>query len=214
MASAYLFAAGPAIGISKAARGIALADDMLGIRTTIIPVVIFAAAALSMIVIMIKKGNSRLTRNSVILGMLLGLAFFVSEQTGRHFGVAISTPIMSWIYAITKPLETCGGCNPYDEHIGWGSMFVLGMIIGSFISAKSSGEFKIIKPKKKELVRGVPGAVLMGFGAMWGLGCLLGNGIVGTAQISLKSWYALPFLTAGIWTSARIFLIPMMRDHS
>ena len=214
MASAYLFAAGPAISISKAARGVAVVDDMLGIRTTVIPAAIFAVSSLALIVFAHKKGLKKQMRNSLILGVLLGLAFLVSEQTGRHFGVAISTPIMSWLYAITKPLETCGGCNPYDEHIGWGSMLVLGMIMGSFISAKSSGEFKFVKPKNKELLRGIPGAALMGFGAMWGLGCLMGNGIVGTSQMSLKSWYALPFLAAGIWTSTRIFLIPMMRDHS
>jgi hypothetical protein len=215
MASAYLFAAGPAIGFSKAARSIAVTDDMLAIRTSIVPLIVFAVAAVAMAIIMKVKGNTgdrKRNLTSLIIGILLGLAFLVSEQTGRHFGVAISTPIMSWIYAITKPIETCGGCNPYDEHIGWGSMLVLGMIIGSFISAKSSGSFKIIKPDKNELPKGIAGAALMGFGAMWGLGCLLGNGVVGTAQMSLKSWYALIFLVAGIWSSTRVFLIPMMRD--
>jgi len=143
---------------------------------------------------------------------VLGVAFLISEQTGRHFGVAISTPIMSWIYIFTHPTETCGGCNPYDESFGWGSILVLGIIIGSFITALAGGEFRIIKIRRAELLRGVIGAALMGFGAMWGLGCLLGNGLVGTAQLSVKSWYALVFLVTGIWTSTRIFYAPMLRD--
>lgn len=46
----------------------------------------------------------------------------------------------------------------------------------------------------------------MGIGAVWGQGCLIGNGLVGTAQFSLKSWWALLFIVIGIWSSAYIFL--------
>lgn len=235
IASAYLFSAGPLIGLSKSARAVAVADDMLGIRTTVIPLALFAAAAIILGILMYRHMRSDSYRSlqtaaysgirhflfekewkreggSLAVGAVLGAAFLVSEQTGRHFGIAITTPVMSWVYAVTKPVETCGGCNPYDEHLGWGSMLVLGIVIGSFITAKLGREFKIIKPHRSELLRGIAGAALMGFGAMWGLGCLLGNGLVGTAQLSLKSWYALIFLTAGIWTSTRIFFAPLLKD--
>lgn len=235
MASAYVFAAGPLIGISKKARAVAVVDDMLAVRTTWLPLAVFAAAVVILGIIMYRQMRSDTyvsplkpkysgIRHLIFekewkreggpagVGIVLGIAFLISEQTGRHFGVAITTPVMSWIYAITKPVETCGGCNPYDEHIGWGSMLVLGIVIGSFITAVLGGEFKIIKPHRSEILRGIIGAALMGFGAMWGLGCLLGNGLVGTAQLSLKSWYALVFLTAGIWTSTRIFFAPLLKD--
>ena len=109
MASAYIFAAGPAIGFSKAARGLAVVDDMMTIRTSIVPLIVFAVSAVIMAIIMKRKGNigdRKRNLTSLIMGILLGLAFLVSEQTGRHFGVAISTPIMSWPPPEVPPLST------------------------------------------------------------------------------------------------------------
>ncbi|MBR2540951.1 MAG: YeeE/YedE family protein [Mogibacterium sp.] len=220
MATGYFFAAGHGIGLSKAARSVAVVNDALAVRTTPVPAAVFAVTTAILVYLMYRsrRGGSpsgrrwALETGPVLMGILLGLAYLVSEQTGRHFGVALSTPVMSWIYMFTHPVETCGGCNPYDEHFGWGSMLVLGIVLGSFVTSKISGEFRIVKPHKSEILRGIIGAALMGFGAMWGLGCLLGNGIVGTAQFSLKSWYALVFLVAGIWTSTRIWYAPMLKD--
>ncbi len=235
MASAYFFAAGHGIGFSKAARHIAVVDDMLTIRTTTIPLVLFGLAAIVLCYVMRRHMQNdrhkpfetsryngmrhvlfekewKKEYGSIGTGLVLGIAFLISSFTGRYFGVAITTPVMSWIYMFTKPVETCGGCNPYDEHFGWGSLLVLGIIVGSFATSMLAGEFKIIKPHKSEIVRGICGAAMMGWGAMWGLGCLLGNGLVGTAQLSLKSWFALVFLTAGIWTATRIFFAPLLKD--
>ena len=235
MATAYFFAAGHGIGFSKAARRIAVVEDAFSIRTTLIPFGIFAAATVILCLLMRRhikndsfvpyqankyrglrhalfEKNWKREGGPIGVGVVLGIAFLISSLTGRYFGVAITTPVMSWIYVFTKPIETCGGCNPYDEHFGWGSLLVLGIILGSFATSALSGEFKIIKPHKSEIVRGICGAALMGWGAMWGLGCLLGNGLVGTAQLSLKSWYALVFLVAGIWTATRIFFAPLLKD--
>jgi len=235
MASAYFFAAGHGIGFSKAARRIAVVEDALTVRTTVIPLALFGLAAAALCFVMVKHARNDSYRpfekheftglRHVLFekpwlreagpagtGLVLGFAFLISSMTGRYFGVAITTPVMSWIYMFTKPAETCGGCNPYDEHFGWGSLLVLGIILGSFLTAKISGEFKIIKPHKSEVFRGMAGAALMGWGAMWGLGCLLGNGLVGIAQLSVKSWYALIFLAAGIWTATRIFFAPLLKE--
>ncbi len=235
MATAYFFAAGRGIGLSKAARRVAVVDDALSIRTSLAPLAIFAVSALALCVLMRRHAKNDICQapemnnysgvrhllfekpwrkegGPVGVGIVLGIAFLVSSLTGRYFGVAITTPVMSWIYMFTKPMETCGGCNPYDEHFGWGSLLVLGIILGSFLTSQLSGEFKIIKPHRSEIVRGICGAALMGWGAMWSLGCLLGNGLVGTAQLSLKSWYALVFLVTGIWTATRIFFAPLLKD--
>lgn len=48
---------------------------------------------------------------------------------------------------------------------------------------------------------------MMGLGAVWASGCLVGNGLVGTAQFSVKSWYALLFIAIGIWIASYIFLV-------
>lgn len=232
--SAYFFAAGPGIAVSKKLRTITIVDDDLAIRTSAVPVFIFLILLILIAILCKRRGsdiyvlpdnhsytgirhilfekNWPVIFRSVVIGIVLGAAFLISEQTGRHAGITISSPVMSWVYAVTHPAETCGGCNPYDETIGWGSMLVIGIIAGSFITSALSGELKKITLRKSELLRGVIGSLLMGAGAVWGLGCLLSNGLVGTAQLSVKSCYALVFLVLGIWTSAKICFASYLRD--
>ncbi len=235
MISAYIVAAGPLIGVSKYMRTIALCDDNLSIRPTLFPLGLFALLTITLLILLVRKNrrdNMKVEIPSkfkgfrhlvfekvwseesgpVAAGIVLGLVYPVSGLFGRHFGMAITSPIMSFVYVFLRPVETCGGCNPYDEVFGWGSMCVIGIIAGSFITASVGGEFKLLIPKKSELLRGIIGSILMGVGSMWGLGCLLGNGIVGTAQLSMKSWYALIFLIAGIWTAVRLTIMPAFRD--
>ena len=54
MICAYLVAAGPLIGVSKSIRTIALIDDNLTIRTTMIPLVIFAVLSVALVISLIR----------------------------------------------------------------------------------------------------------------------------------------------------------------
>lgn len=224
-AVAWLVSAGPLLSLSKAARRIAVVSDELPGRDTLLPVIVFAAAGGLLFLYLYRTQKTRRSllpgryhglrhilfekRWSMeflcaILGLFLGLVFLISHLSGRPYGVAIASPLMSFVYAITRPVEICGGCNSYDQVIGWGSMLVLGIMAGSFLTAKLSGEFTPIRAPKGTLPRALAGGALMGIGSMWGLGCLLSNGLVGAAQLSLKSWYAAFFLAAGIWCAAAI----------
>ena len=129
MICAYLVAAGPLIGVSKTIRTIALIDDNLGIRTTMIPLVIFAVLSIVLIISLIRHNKrERMGDDSeepgsllswiierewpeelgpVLVGIVLGIAYPVSGAVGRHFGVSITSPIMSYVYAFTRPVETC-----------------------------------------------------------------------------------------------------------
>lgn len=92
-------------------------------------------------------------------------------------------------------------------------MFVLGIVIGSFITTFTSREFAIVKPNRDTVIKTLIGSALMGIGAVWGQGCLVGNGLVGTAQFSVKSWYSLMFIIIGIWISSYIFLARQLKDY-
>ena len=129
MVCAYLVAAGPLIGVSKTIRTIALIDDNLSIRTTMIPLVIFAVLSIVLIISLIRHNKrERMGDDSeepgsllswiierewpeelgpVLVGIVLGIAYPVSGAVGRHFGVSITSPIMSYVYAFTRPVETC-----------------------------------------------------------------------------------------------------------
>ena len=117
----------------------------------------------------------------VLIGLLMGLAFYFSSLTGRIGSFGISTPI-------------------------------LGIILGSFFTSFISKEFSIIMPNKKTIIYTIIGSALMALGAIWGQGCIISNGFVFTAQLSMKGWFAFVFLMIGIWISARIFLVTKQRS--
>lgn len=90
---------------------------------------------------------------------------------------------------------------------------MLGIVLGSFLTTWFSEEFAIVKINKKVLLRSILGSILMGFGARWAAGCIIGNGMVASAQWSLRGWIALVFLAIGIWLSAYIFIARELRKN-
>lgn len=86
-------------------------------------------------------------------------------------------------------------------------MLVLGMIVGSLLTSILRKEFHIVLPGKTQVIKTVIGSTMMAFGAIIAGGCIVGNGLVGTSQFSIKSWIAFMFITMGIWLAAYLFLV-------
>ncbi len=226
----YFMSAGPGRHLTRLVRTVTVVSDDLPVRRQPVMVMICAAAAIICWVAMAwhhKKHKPKFAIPSkyhgvrhilcekiwpievgaVCIGAWLGLTYLISEQFGRHNSFTIATPILSWLYTPLHPYEVIGGCNPADQTLGFASMLVLGIVAGVFVTSLVSREFAVVKPAKGTILKAVIGAVLMGIGAIWGTGCLVSNGLVGTAQGSVKSWFALLFLALGIWLATRIFLM-------
>lgn len=225
----YFASAGPGSELTGAARSIAIVDDAFIGRLDLVPLIVFGIMAIVCISLMV---HTHLTRKPTLeiparytglrhllfekgwtreftalaIALVLALAFPVSEAVGRHYGFAVATPVLSWAYTLLDPPVVVGGCNPFDLRLGWASFLVLGVILGSLLSSIAAEEFSLVKPSKKVLVRSIIGSILMGFGAVLGQGCMISNGLVGTAQFSAKSWYALLFLALGVFIASRVFL--------
>ena len=82
-----------------------------------------------------------------------------------------------------------------------------GLILASLAAALISSEFKPRRPKADEIVRGLAGGALMGWGAMIALGCTVGTLLSGIHAGALSGWVFLVFcflgVAAGIWTRRR-----------
>lgn len=227
--SGYAVSAGFASELSRAIRSVAVVDDNLALRTTLAPVALWALVAVVVLVVMRRhRATHKPTftmpasytgirhvlcekvwapeTTAVLIGVLAGITFLVSGHFGRHFGFAIVSPVLSWAYLVLDPQFIVGACNPYDVRFGWGSMFVLGIVLGSLATTVAGREFSFVLPDRATAVKALAGGLFMGIGGVWGQGCLVANGLVGTAQLSMKSWYALLFLVLGIWLAARVFL--------
>ncbi len=101
--------------------------------------------------------------------------------------------------------------------IDWEWMLVLGIFLGSFISASLSGQFKIVWTPMKWMetfgdtpflrwTSALVGGIIMGFGARWTGGCTSGHGISGTLQLAMSSWIAtICFFIGGVATALFLF---------
>lgn len=136
---------------------------------------------------------------AALVGALGVLAWPLSAATGRNSGLGITTP----------SADIANFLNTGDpERINWGVMLVLGILIGSFIAAKATGEFRIRIPDATQTVRSVGGGALMGIGAALAGGCTVGNGMVQTALFSYQGWVSLLFMALGVGFAAKIWLKP------
>lgn len=98
-------------------------------------------------------------------------------------------------------LDTLRGCATVVKEtlLSPNGLFVMGLVGGSFAAAVVAGQFKPAWPTGGQIVRGLAGGVLMGWGAMVGLGCTVGVLLSGIHAGALSGWIFLVACTAGVW---------------
>jgi len=90
----------------------------------------------------------------------------------------------------------------------WAGFIIVGAILGSFISAFISGEFKIRVPKDGLiLLKQLIGGILMGFGAVTAMGCNITNILGGVPQLSLHSIITGACIMFGSWIMAYLLFM-------
>lgn len=142
-----------------------------------------------------RVGNQ--TYASIVIAIIAGLAFYFSYKSGRNGGLGITNPLIS----VTNYF--INNTNLLD----WGNFFILGIVLGSLIYKIGSLNFSIKDINKESMLKSILGGALMGLGAVFAQGSIVGNGLVGTATFSLKSWIALFFIIIGLWSGTYIFHI-------
>lgn len=136
---------------------------------------------------------------AVLVGVLGVIAWPLSAATGRNDGLGITTPSAN----LTNFVVT-GNTEKFD----WGVLLVLGILAGSFVAAKASGEFRLRVPDATQATRSVFGGIFMGVGAAWAGGCTVGNGMVQTSLFTYQGWLALLFIALGVGLGAKLWLKP------
>ncbi|HOB05062.1 MAG TPA: YeeE/YedE family protein [Propionibacteriaceae bacterium] len=134
---------------------------------------------------------------ALVIGVIAIAAYPLSYAAGRQAGLGITTPSADLVaYAVTGDAKL----------INWGALLVVGILIGSFIAAKGSGEFRIRIPDTQQTLRSVVGGLGMGIGASWAGGCTIGNSMVYTAQFTYQGWAALLSTLLGVGLGVRLFI--------
>ncbi|BCP51612.1 membrane protein [Kaistia sp. 32K] len=73
-----------------------------------------------------------------------------------------------------------------------------GLVAGSFAAALVAGQFTPAWPTPKQVAKGLVGGILMGWGAMTGLGCTVGVLLSGIHAGALSGWVFLVFCAIGV----------------
>ena len=140
----------------------------------------------------------------ILLACLLAIGFYFSNLTGRNDSFAITAPLTS-VFSLL--LDGKG-------QMDWAVILLCGLLAGSALTAWSSGEFALLSSSATSLLKHMLGGLLMGVGAVWAGGCIVSNGLVGTAQFSLRAWVALIFMTCGIWLATLVLSTILYRRNN
>jgi uncharacterized protein len=94
--------------------------------------------------------------------------------------------------------------------LNFGIAIVLGVVTGSYISARLNRQFKWEGfEKSTDMPRYLVGALCMGVGGALAMGCSIGQGITGMSTLSYTSMLALAGICAGGWLALRLEASPI-----
>ncbi len=151
------------------------------------------------------------------IGVLSWLTFLLSNKPiGCSTAFARTSGMIGKLFR-GKKIDDMDYYKEFAPSIDWEWVLVLGIVLGSFISAKLSGDFKLITvpgmwaeafgtAPLPRLITALAGGIFLGFGARWAGGCTSGHGISGTLQLAASSWLAaICFFIGGIAAAFLIF---------
>ncbi len=95
-----------------------------------------------------------------------------------------------WIPDRLDGLDGFAGCAtaPQSTWFTPNAMLLAGLVAGAFIAALASRQFAPRWPTGRDAARGLLGGVLLGWGAMTGLGCTIGTLLSGGMAGALSGW--------------------------
>ena len=139
-----------------------------------------------------------------IIGMLGTFAYFrvaplgVTAEIGNRARQAAST--LGVAPSRLEGLDTLRGCISVagDVLLSRNGAFVLALVAASFAAALAAGQFTPAWPSRGQIVRGLIGGLMLGWGAMTGLGCTVGTLLSGIMAGALSGWVFAAVVFAGI----------------
>jgi uncharacterized protein len=125
------------------------------------------------------------------LGVVGVLAWLSGSIAGWDWGLSITGPSRSLVESTVLRMPGAAG---------WGTGLIVGIPIGTWVSARAQGPITWRLPGRAELGRRFAGGVLMGVGGTLAAGCNIGNALTGLSVLALNSVIA----TAAIVTGAAL----------
>lgn len=153
-------------------------------------------------------------------GVLSGIVGIIAFWASAHFGgnargLSFTGPLREFFFAVAlgdSQTSQIASMPILGANFSWSSLYVIGVPLGGYISAKLLKEFKLKVPPAQELMRVLLGGFVMGIGAQIGGGCNIGQGFTGVSTLAVSSWVTTIFIMLGNWTMVYFLLIRPMKD--
>ena len=188
-------------GSGLAAQGIpdfVAAATGLAVETARLLVAVIAAGLL--LWFSLKSADFRRSKPNLAAGILIGLLITAGWYATGVLGQDEFDPTPLASFTFVNPV---GNSLQYlmtftGSTINFGVATVGGVIVGAFIAAKATGEFRIESfTDASDMMRHMVGAALMGIGGIMALGCTIGQGLTGMSTLALTSLIAWLSIIAG-----------------
>ncbi len=158
-----------------------------------------------------KRFRSNLSHvlGAVVLGLLVVAAWYLTGHLGHgedpetmeivYFATNTRTlESMSFVAPVAYNLEMLMMWTDKSLRMTFGIVSAIGVVLGSFAYAISTGQFRwegfaSMEDLRTQLV----GAVLMGFGGVTAIGCTIGQGLSGISTLAIGSFLALTGIIGG-----------------
>ena len=110
-----------------------------------------------------------------------------------------------WIPDRLDGLDGFAGCAtaPQSTWLTPNALLLVGLVAGAFVAALASRQFAPRWPTWRDAARGLSGGVLLGWGAMTGLGCTIGTLLSGGMVGALSGWVFSCALFTAVWAGLR-----------
>lgn len=186
---------------------------LLGLPAAVLRWVLVAALAVLALVLVLRHRaalGGKLLVGSIVVGLLVPAAYLLTGQVG-FLPEHPETLEAAWLGTQSRRPEGLTFAAPLAHTLDlltlwsdkamvptFGVVLALGVLLGSFASARLRGEFKLESfESARDLVTHMAGAVLMGFGGITAIGCSIGQGLTGLAMLSAGAVLTVAGLVAG-----------------
>ena len=166
----------------------------------VIRLLISGIVSLALVIFCFKDQEFRNSPKNIIAGCIIGvlipLAWYITGVIGKDdFD---PTPLASFSFVAPTGNSIQYLMTFTGSTIDFGIATVGGVIFGSFLMSKLSGEFRIESfTSTEDFTRHILGASMMGVGGVIALGCTIGQGITGVSTLALGSIITLSAILIG-----------------
>lgn len=114
-----------------------------------------------------------------------------------------------WIPDRLEGLDGFAGCAtaPQSTWFTPNALLLAGLVAGAFVAALASRQFAPRWPTWRDAARGLLGGVLLGWGAMTGLGCTIGTLLSGGMAGALSGWVFGAAVFFAVWAGLRVKVV-------